>query len=125
MKLIRELDAERAAALEKAPDDAACQKITFLCRIRGLGENFAAVLVRKALYQALANRKQLDSYVGLTPMPYQSGSMNRNCRIGRVGNSRVRITLVQLAWLWLRYQPARALSAWFRERVGTLAGRTR
>lgn len=77
------------------------------------------------LYRALANRKQLDSYVGLTPMPYQSGSMNRNRRIGRVGNSRVRITLVQLAWLWLRYQPARALSAWFRERVDTLAGRTR
>jgi transposase len=28
-------------------------------------------------------------------------------------------------WLWLRYQPGRALAAWFRQRVGTLQGRTR
>jgi transposase len=33
--------------------------------------------------------------------------------------------LVQAAWLWLRYQPASGLSAWFRERVGDLKGRTR
>src|SRR5207302_2651624 len=36
-----------------------------------------------------------------------------------------RTTLIQLAWLWLRYQPGSALAAWFRERVGTLQGRTR
>jgi transposase len=34
-------------------------------------------------------------------------------------------TLIQLAWLWLRYQPDSALAIWFRERVGTLQGRTR
>ena len=33
--------------------------------------------------------------------------------------------MIQLAWLWLRYQPGSALAAWFRERVGTLQGRTR
>ena len=33
--------------------------------------------------------------------------------------------MIQLAWLWLRYQPGNALAAWFRERVGRLAGRTR
>jgi len=125
MELIRELDAERAAAIEAAPDDAACQKITSLRRIRGIGESFAAVLVREVLYRPFANRKQLASYVGLTPMPYQSGSMDRDRRIGRAGNTRARTTLVQLAWLWLRYQPGSALAAWFRERVGTLAGRTR
>jgi len=125
MELIRELDAERTAALNAAPVDAACQKITALRRIRGIGENFAAVLVREVLYRPFANRKQLASYVGLTPMPYQSGSMDRDRRIGRAGNTRARTTLVQLAWLWLRYQPDSALAAWFRERVGTLAGRTR
>ncbi len=125
MELIRELDAERTAALDAAPDDAACQKITALRRIRGIGENFAAVLVREVLYRPFANRKHLASYVGLTPMPYQSGSMDRDRRIGRAGNTRARTTLVQLAWLWLRYQPDSALAAWFRERVGTLAGRTR
>jgi transposase len=125
MDLIRELDAERETALEASPDDAVCQKITALCRIRGVGENVAAVLVREVLYRPFANRKQLASYVGLTPMPYQSGSIDRDRRIGRAGNPRARTTLVQLAWLWLRYQPNSALAVWFRERVGTLAGRPR
>ena len=46
-------------------------------------------------------------------------------RISRAGNPRARTTLIQLAWLWLRYQPGSALATWFRERVGTLQGRTR
>lgn len=125
MELIRELDTEREVALAAAPNETGRQKITALCRIRGIGENFAAVLVREVLYRPFANRRQLASYVGLTPMPYQSGGMDRDRRIGRAGNTRARTTLVQLAWLWLRYQPDSMLAIWFRKRVGTLAGRTR
>lgn len=125
MELIREVDAERATALAAAPDEAASQKVTALQRIRGIGENFAAVLVREVLYRPFSSRKHLASYVGLTPMPYQSGSMDRDRHIGRAGNPRARKTMVQLAWLWLRYQPESALAAWFRTRVGTLQGRTR
>ena len=125
MELIRELDAEREETLEATADEPACQKIAALRRIRGVGENFSAVLVREVLYRPFANRKQLASYVGLTPTPFQSGSIDRDRRIGRAGNPRARTTLVQLAWLWLRYQPGSALAAWFRGRVGTLAGRTR
>ncbi len=33
--------------------------------------------------------------------------------------------MVELAWLWLRYQPDSALSRWFRERVGSERGRIR
>ena len=58
-------------------------------------------------------------------MPYQSGGMDRDRSISRAGNPRARTTLIQLAWLWLRYQPGSALSDWFRGRVGTLQGRTR
>jgi transposase len=125
MELIREADAERAKALEAAPHEAASEKVTALRRIRGIGDNFAAVLVREVLYRPFGSRKQLASYVGLTPMPYQSGTMDRDRRIGRAGNPRARTTMVQLAWLWLRYQPESALAAWFRARVGTLKGRTR
>lgn len=125
MALIREVDAERATALTTVPDEAGSQKITDLQRIRGIGENFAAVLVREVFYRPFNSRKQLASYVGLTPMPYQSGTMDRDRRIGRAGNPRARKTMVQLAWLWLRYQPESALAAWFRTRVGTLQGRTR
>jgi transposase len=58
-------------------------------------------------------------------MPYQSGGMDRDRSISRAGNPRARTTLIQLAWLWLRYQPGSALATWFRERVGLLQGRTR
>jgi transposase len=32
---------------------------------------------------------------------------------------------IELAWLWLRYQPDSDLSVWFRARVGTTKGRIR
>ena len=124
-ELIREMEAERAEALAATTDDAVTQKITALQRIRGIGANFSAVLVHEVLYRSFANRRQLASYVGIAPMPYQSGGMDRDRSISRAGNPRARTTLIQLAWLWLRYQPGSALATWFRERVGTLQGRTR
>ena len=125
LELIRELEAEQAAAIEAAADDAMVQKIVGLQRIRGIGPNIAAVLVREVLYRSFANRRQLASYVGITPMPHQSGGMDRTRNISRAGNPRARTTLIQLAWLWLRYQPDSPLALWFRERVGALQGRTR
>jgi transposase len=125
LELIRELEAEQAATTEAAADDAMVQKIVGLQRIRGIGPNIAAVLVSEVLYRSFANRRQLASYVGITPMPYQSGGMDRDRNISRAGNPRARTTLIQLAWLWLRYQPGSTLALWFRERVGALQGRAR
>jgi transposase len=126
LELIRELETDRASALEEAKaDDAIVGKIVALQCIRGIGDNFAAVLTHEVFYRSFGNRRQLASYVGITPMPYQSGSMDRDRSISRAGNPRARTTMIQLAWLWLRYQPDSALAIWFRERVGTLQGRTR
>ena len=85
----------------------------------------ASVLTREVFYRTFDNRRQIASYLGLAPTPFQSGGMDRDRRINRAGNSGARKTLVQLAWLWLRYQPESSLAAWFRERVGLLQGRTR
>jgi transposase len=63
--------------------------------------------------------------VGIAPRPPQRGALHRDRRTARAGNPRARKTLIQLAWLWLRYQPASAVAIWFRDRVGALAGRTR
>src|SRR5215203_4449343 len=115
LELIREIEAERADAAA-APEEV-CQKTAALARIRGVGENFAAVLTREVFYRRFDNRRQLGSYVGVAPMSYQSGAMDRDRRIGRAGNPRARKTLIQLAWLWLRYQPGSALAS-FCERVG-------
>ena len=126
LELIREVEAERDAALAAEPQNAVGRKTAALCRIRGVGPNFAAVLTREVFYRAFDNRRQLASYVGLTPVPHQSGEADRDRRIGRAGNPRARTTLIQLAWLWLRYQPGSgALARWFHDRVGALRGRTR
>jgi transposase len=125
LELIREMETEREEALTATPAEATTQKIAALQRIRGIGPNFAAVMVCEVLYRSFANRRQLASYVGIAPMPYQSGGVDRDRSISRAGNPRARTTLIQLAWLWLRYQPDSALAIWFRERVGTLQGRTR
>ena len=101
------------------------EQVVAISRNAHIGANFSAVLVREVLYRSFANRRQLASYVGITPMPYQSGSMDRDRSISRAGNPRARTTLIQLAWLWLRYQPGSVLATWFRERVGTMQGRTR
>src|SRR4051812_50156211 len=65
-----------------------------------------------------------------TGMNVQSGRRPRPDRgaphhVVREHRPHRRTTLIQLAWLWLRYQPGSALATWFRERVGTLQGRTR
>ena len=125
LEMIREVEAERAAALAASEAAEATRKVRALGRIRGIGETFATVLTREVLYRSFANRRQLASYVGLAPMPHRSGGMDRDRRISRAGNPRARTTIIQLAWLWLRYQPESALARWFRERVGSLQGRTR
>ena len=124
LDMIREVEIERQQAIE-AQDDAASRTVRALCKLRGIGDNFAAVLTREVFYRSFENRRQIASYLGLAPTPFQSGGMDRDRRINRAGNSRARKTLIQLAWLWLRYQPESSLAQWFRERVGALQGRTR
>src|SRR5215831_17713733 len=85
LELIREVEVERDQVTKTKPQDQAHHKMTALCRIRGIGENFAAVLTREVFYRSFDNRRQIASYVGITPMPYQSGAMDRDRRIGRAG----------------------------------------
>ena len=37
----------------------------------------------------------------------------------------MRAAMVELAWMWLRWQPDSALSTWFRARVSAMGGRIR
>jgi len=50
------------------------------------------------------------SYAGLAPSPWQSGGIDHEQGISKAGNARVRKTMGQLAWLWLRDQPDRMSS---------------
>jgi len=87
LDMIREVEAERQQAVE-AQDDTASRTIRALCKLRGIGDNFAAVLTREVFYRSFENRRQIASYLGLAPTPFQSGGMDRDRRINRAGNSR-------------------------------------
>jgi transposase len=67
LELIREVEAERDQVAETKPQDQTCRKIAALRCIHGLGENFSAVLTREVFYRSFDNRRQIASYVGITP----------------------------------------------------------
>ena len=96
-----------------------------LAALRGIGVQSATVLVREGFVREFANGKALGSYAGLTPTPFSSGAAEREQGIGKAGNRRLRTVMIELAWLWQRYQPGSALVGWFRERVSGTGRRMR
>ena len=126
LEMIAAVEAERDAVVgDQASVHLNAQKIQALYKLRAIGPEFAAVLVGEVFYRKFDNRRQLGSYVGFTPSPFQSGSTAREQGISKAGNSKGRTTMVELAWLWLRYQPDSSLSIWYRTRVGAIKGRIR
>ena len=51
------------------------------------------------------NGRQIGALSGLTPTPYDSGAGQREQSISKAGNERVRTLAVEMAWVWLRFQP--------------------
>ena len=122
LRQINEVEAERDEMLR--PEQASFP-VALLMRLKGIGPEFAAVLYLEGLFRHFENRRQLAAYAGLTPSPWKSGSVDHEQGISKAGNPRLRTTMVELAWMWVRYQPASALSCWFRQRVGSKRGRIR
>jgi transposase len=122
---IAELERERDEVAAADAPDRAGKMIQQLAGLRGIGVQSATVLVREAFVRHFANGKALGSYAGLTSTPYSSGGINREQGIGKAGNRRLRTVMVELAWLWQRYQPGAAQVAWFRDRVGSTGRRIR
>ena len=96
-----------------------------LFKLRGIGPEFASLLWLESLFRGFGNRRQVAAYGGLTPSPWQSGGIERDQGISKSGNRRLRKTMIELAWSWLRHQPDSALSRWFHARVGAAKGRVR
>jgi len=126
LKLIDQVESARDAVLKKdAPADEAEEMIRSLTELRSIGPDVATLLVREAFVRQFRNRRALAGYVGLGGTPFSSGGSEREQGIGKDGNRRVRAAMVELAWMWLRWQPDSALSVWFRARVGAMGGRIR
>jgi transposase len=124
LEQLKRVEAERDALLKPTTEEAASPAAS-LERLKGIGPEIAAILWSEGLFRKFDNRRQVAAYAGLAPTPWQSGSIDHEQGVSKAGNPRLRTTMVELACLWLRNQPASALSLWFHERVGRLGGRTR
>ena len=125
MRQIKEVERERDAMLEAATDDAPEPASARLLQLRGIGPEFAGVLHAEAFFRSFSNRRQVACYAGLAPSPWQSGNMDRERGVSKAGNKRLRTTMIQVAWLWLRHQPESELTRWYAERVQANGGRIR
>ena len=76
-------------------------------------------------WRQFKNRKEVGSLAGLTPTPYDSGSSQHEQRISKAGNKRIRSLAVEMAWVWLRFQPQSKLSQWYMERFSGAGKRMR
>ena len=118
-----EIERERDQA--PTPCEATERKRHDLLRLKGIGPTFAAILAREVYYRQFGNRRQVASYLGLAPSPYDSGEGRRSQGISKAGNSLARYVMIQAAWLWIRHQPRSALTLWFQRRTEGQTGRMR
>ena len=125
LEQIKAVETERDHLLACADEGAGAAPPARLLPLKGIGQEAAAVLWSEGLFRTFANRRQVAAYAGLAPTPWKSGSVDREQGVSKAGNPRLRTTMIQLAWLWLRHQPAAALSLWFQDRVRRNGGRLR
>lgn len=103
------------ALAERLPPEAQ-QRVEALGQLKGVGPVGAWRLVLELFWRDFSNRRQVGSCVGLVPQPYDSGDSRVDQGISKQGNRRVRALLIQMAWMWLRYQPNSVLTKWFAQR---------
>ena len=66
-----------------------------LAEIHGVGPQTAGILATEVFYRGFKNRREVASYVGLTPTPYNSGTMVRDQGISKAGNRRARAVAIE------------------------------
>jgi transposase len=95
----------------------AAERIERLTRLRGIGAIGARLLALLLFWRSFDNRRQLGACTGLVSVPYDSGTLRQDQGISKAGDPRLRAALVELAWMWLRYQPDSAIARWFAART--------
>ncbi len=96
LKQIAATEAARTTLAEAAGNHAA---VNLLPQIRGIGPCLANVIWSEALYRRFENRRQIAAYAGLAPTPFKSGDIDQEQGISKSGNGRLRVAMIELAWL--------------------------
>ena len=120
---IDEIERERDTAPTTC--EATEKKRHLLLQLKSIGPAIAAFLSREVYYRQFVNQRQVGSFLGLTPSPYNSGAGERCQGISRAGNGHTRAVIIEAAWLWIKYQRKSALTQWFIERTEGQSKRVR
>ena len=124
LEMLAQIEAERDALLvQPAPAHPHAEKIQALAKLKGIGPEFASVLVGEVFYREFDNRRQLASYVGLAPSPFCSGRMQQDQGTSKAGNAKARSSLIELSWRGCATSPrarsaAGSVSGWAVSRAG-------
>jgi transposase len=112
---------EQLAHLEKSVlaqlPEAARRRVEQLMRLKAVGVVSAQRLQLELFWRQFKNRREVGACVGLVPQPYDSGESRVDQGISKAGNRRVRALLIEMAWMWLRWQPQSQLAQWFAKRT--------
>jgi transposase len=121
----RAIEKTRLSRLQAAPHDRPHAMVLMLAKIIGIGIETADMLVHEVLSRGLRDRRAVARYAGITGSPDESGARRRERGLAKAGNARVRRGMLQLAWRWLMFQKASALTQWYRARTENAAPRLR
>jgi transposase len=119
------VERDRRQRLRQVKDTVSSQ-VQKLQRLRAIGPNSAWMFSTELFaWRQFRNRRQVGGIVGLTGTPYDSGQRPHEQGISKADNPAVRAMTVEIAWVWLRYQPQSALSQWYQRRFGHGSSRLR
>lgn len=113
---IKALETQQGQAIKTASTPAE-KKAKKLYKLKAVGAQGCWTLSHECFgWRHFQNRRQVGSFAGLTGTPYDSGDTLREQGISKAGSGRVRTTMIELAWNWIRWQPQSALTHWFIDR---------
>jgi transposase len=117
LKLVEEQLAQLEKTLPEQLPEAVRQRMVQLMQLKAVGPVGAQRLLLELFWRQFANRREVGACVGLVPQPYDSGESRVDQGISKAGNRRVRALLIEMAWMWLRWQPQSELAQWFAQRT--------
>lgn len=119
------LTTQRDAAVATGTDRVSVVART-LCTMKSIASTSASVLSAELFgTRTFQNGRQIGALTGLVPVPYRSDQMVQDQGISKAGRAELRALAVQLAWLWVRWQPESALTQWFLRRCAGAGARSR
>jgi transposase len=117
LKLVEEQLAQLEKTLPGQLPEAVHQRVVQLMQLKAVGPVGAQRLLLELFWRQFNNRREVGACVGLVPQPYDSGESRVDQGISKAGNRRVRALLIEMAWLWLRWQAQSELAQWFAKRT--------